>query len=82
MPCRPSRIAIALAAALTAACSDAAITKDAVPHLPGLAAPLPSRLYSGYLEPSPGHMLHYVFMESWNKPATDPIAVYVYASQP
>ena len=40
-----------------------------------LAAPLPSRLYSGYLEPSPGHMLHYVFMESWNSPATDPVAV-------
>ena len=72
----PCAAAAVLAAAL-AAPTDGAITKDAVAHLPGLAAPLPSRLYSGYLEPSPGHMLHYIFMESWNKPATDPVAVWV-----
>eukprot|EP01043_Picozoa_sp_COSAG02_P054986 COSAG02_NODE_6311_length_3662_cov_3.062026_1_plen_235_part_00 len=72
----PCAAAAVLAAAL-AAPTHGAITKDAVAHLPGLAAPLPSRLYSGYLEPSPGHMLHYIFMESWNKPATDPVAVWV-----
>ena len=55
--------------------SEAAIAKDAVLKLPGLAAPLPSKLYSGYLEPSPGHMLHYVFMESWSNPSLDPVAV-------
>ena len=55
----------------------AAIAKDAVPTLPGLAAGLPSKLFSGYLEPSPGHMLHYVFMESWSNPSADPVAAWM-----
>ena len=55
--------------------AQAAISKDLVQALPGLAAELPSRLWSGYIEPSPGHMLHYVFMESWSDPKADPVAV-------
>ena len=50
--------------------AQAAISKDLVQALPGLAAELPSRLWSGYIEPSPGHMLHYVFMESWSDRGT------------
>eukprot|EP01052_Picozoa_sp_SAG31_P027983 SAG31_NODE_2664_length_5277_cov_461.678943_7_plen_75_part_01 len=48
--------------------AQAAITKDQVTNLPGLRAPLPAKLYSGYLEPSLGHFLHYIFMESWSDP--------------
>eukprot|EP01047_Picozoa_sp_COSAG01_P059591 COSAG01_NODE_7177_length_3317_cov_167.285270_3_plen_229_part_00 len=55
----------------------AGIAKDAVPVLPGLAGALPSKLFSGYLEPSPGHMLHYIFMESWSDPKKDPVAVWM-----
>ena len=56
---------------------EAAIAKDAVPTLPGLFGALPSKLWSGYLEPSPGHMLHYVFMESWSNPSADPVAAWM-----
>jgi hypothetical protein len=57
--------------------SEAAIAKDRVLTLPGLGRPLPAQLYSGYIEASPGHMLHYVFMESWSSPSTDPVAVWM-----
>jgi carboxypeptidase C (cathepsin A) len=57
--------------------SGAAVVNDSVPFLPGLEQALPSALYSGYMEPSRGHFLHYIFMESWNDPATDPVIVWM-----
>ena len=71
------RATTACAAAALALAAQAAVTKDLVPALPGLAAPLPSKLYSGYMEPSAGHMLHYMFMESWSDPAKDPVVVWM-----
>ena len=49
---------------------------DQVKSLPD-CAPLPSAWYSGYLDvPGTKKQLHYVFIESLDKPATDPILIW------
>jgi carboxypeptidase C (cathepsin A) len=40
-------------------------------------APLPSNWYSGYIDVSETKSLHYVFVESLDKPATDPLLVWL-----
>ena len=48
---------------------------DQVKSLPD-CAPLPSSWFSGYLSVSPTKSLHYIFIESLDKPSTDPILVW------
>jgi len=50
-----------------------AISKDFVPAMPGYDKQLPSKWYSGYLDIPGGKHIHYLFIESMNAPATDPI---------
>lgn len=55
----------------------AAIDADLVPSLPGFAGPLPSKLYSGYLDIPGGKHVHYTFQESTGNPATDPVVLWL-----
>jgi cathepsin A (carboxypeptidase C) len=48
---------------------------DKVTSLPS-CAPLPSAWYSGYLSVTATKELHYVFIESLDKPATDPVLIW------
>ncbi|TNV78909.1 hypothetical protein FGO68_gene989 [Halteria grandinella] len=48
---------------------------DKVQSLPD-CAPLPSNMFSGYLPVTQQKALHYVFVESMDKPATDPILLW------
>ena len=48
---------------------------DKVSSLP-MCPPLPTAWYSGYLNASPTKQLHYVFVESLDQPATDPVIVW------
>jgi carboxypeptidase C (cathepsin A) len=48
---------------------------DKVTAMPS-CAPLPSAWYSGYLTVTQTKQLHYVFIESLDKPATDPILIW------
>lgn len=50
-------------------------TADKVTGLPG-CAPLPSKWYSGYLNVSSTKSLHYIFIESLDKPSNDPILIW------
>lgn len=55
--------------------------QDEVKYLPGWEHPLPSRIYSGFMdstpagEPTKQHM-HYMFFESENDPQNDPLLVW------
>ena len=54
---------------------------DEVTVLPGWDGPLPSRMFSGFLDSTPAgesklqHM-HYIFVESENDPANDPLLIW------
>ncbi len=48
---------------------------DKVAGLPDCAT-LPSNWYSGYLDVTPTKSLHYIFIESLDKPSTDPILIW------
>lgn len=48
---------------------------DKVTWLPS-CAPLPSNWWSGFLDITPTKSLHYIFIESLDKPATDPILIW------
>jgi carboxypeptidase C (cathepsin A) len=51
--------------------------EDEVKSLPGQSFQnLSSRWFSGHFNVSKGRHLHYLFMESQDKPATDPVIVY------
>ena len=75
--------ALACAATLAARTAEAAIAEHRVAALPGWAGPLPSAIYSGYItvQPTPPHTerryLHYVFIESFRAPKTDPLMLWV-----
>ena len=62
-----------------AALSFAPFHPDEVTSLPGFAAPLRSRLYSGYLKASAANQTfyaHYVLTESQTNPADDPLVLW------
>jgi carboxypeptidase C (cathepsin A) len=58
-----------------ASLAHAKVDADKVVSLPD-CAPLPSAWYSGYLNISSTKSLHYVFIESLDKPSTDPVLVW------
>ncbi|XP_060591546.1 lysosomal protective protein-like isoform X2 [Ruditapes philippinarum] len=58
-------------------CLFAAPQADLVVSLPGLTKQLPWKQYSGYLKASGTKKLHYWFLESANKPATDPLVLWM-----
>lgn len=60
---------------LLAASALAAPEAEKVSGLPK-CPPLPSAWYSGYLQVSLTKSLHYVYIESLDKPATDPVLVW------
>jgi carboxypeptidase C (cathepsin A) len=47
-----------------------------VTSLPGWSGDLLTNMYSGYLNIPGGKHLHYVFVESLNNPATDPVVAW------
>jgi carboxypeptidase C (cathepsin A) len=54
---------------------------DEVKLLPGWDGPLPSRMFSGFIDSTPAgeskpqHM-HYIFVESENDPSSDPVLIW------
>jgi carboxypeptidase C (cathepsin A) len=68
-----AHLSAALLLALTAKAANNVTDKMA--SLPD-CAPLPSNWYSGFLDVSATKNLHYVFIESLDKPATDPILIW------
>eukprot|EP00301_Raphidiophrys_heterophryoidea_P022014 c6270_g1_i1.p1 GENE.c6270_g1_i1~~c6270_g1_i1.p1 ORF type:complete len:491 (+),score=115.68 c6270_g1_i1:1-1473(+) len=50
---------------------------DFVPAIPGYDDVMPSRMFSGYLNVSDSKFLHYVYVESENNPATDPVVLWL-----
>lgn len=73
---------ISFALSLTACRVLAAVAGDEVKTLPGWEGPLPSKIYSGYLDSTPpGELkytmhMHYIFFESERDPANDPVLVW------
>lgn len=66
-----------LAVTLFGAGAEAAIPGDQITSLPGFSGNFPSQQYSGFLEVGPGRYLHYWFVESENKPSTDPVVLWM-----
>jgi len=52
-------------------------TADLITNLPGLTWQTNYKQYSGYLNAGNGHYLHYWFVESQSKPATDPVVLWL-----
>lgn len=59
------------------ALSGAAPAGDEVKSLPGINFAVDFQHYSGYLNGSPTHKLHYWFVLSQNNPATDPVLLWL-----
>uniref|UniRef100_A0A7N8YHW3 Carboxypeptidase n=1 Tax=Mastacembelus armatus TaxID=205130 RepID=A0A7N8YHW3_9TELE len=57
--------------------ADTAPTADEVIYLPGLQKQPNFRHYSGYLSVADGKHLHYWFVESQNKPSSDPVVLWL-----
>ena len=68
------RVVFALASIASLAFAANNVT-DKMTGLPD-CAPLPSSWYSGYLSVTANKALHYVFIESLDKPSTDPILIW------
>ena len=68
--------------AVLAVGAHASVPADFVARLPGYASPLPSKLYSGYLNSNPGKHAHYMFSESLRAPSKDPIVLWFNVSTP
>lgn len=51
-------------------------TADRIDNLPGLTWSINFKQYSGYLNLTNGHNLHYWFVESQNNPSTDPVVLW------
>lgn len=62
--------------ALFIASVDAAVDADKFTNLPNFADPMKTNSYSGYLNVSDIKALHYVFVESQNDPANDPVVIW------
>ena len=54
----------------------AAPAEDAFTQLPGAPSPMKTKSYSGHLKVTDSKALHYVFLESEDKPDTDPVVVW------
>ena len=54
----------------------AAVVGDIVHSLPDVG-PLPSTWYSGYLDITETKSIHYIYIESLDKPTTDPIVLWM-----
>jgi serine carboxypeptidase-like clade 2 len=69
-------IAMVMLAAVTFLCATA--LPNRVTSLPGLSAPLPSAVYSGYVsvDDTAGRALFFVFLESQRAPAADPLVIW------
>lgn len=63
----------AILAAAVAGSAYAAIDGDLITSLPGLEGSTPTKQYSGYLDAGHGKHLHYMFVNSENDPANDPV---------
>lgn len=50
---------------------------DRVTNLPGFGEKIKFGTFSGYLDASPGTHLHYIFVESENDPANDPVLLWL-----
>ncbi|XP_037535633.1 lysosomal protective protein [Nematolebias whitei] len=57
--------------------SEAAPAEDEITFLPGLQKQPSFRQFSGYLNVADGKHLHYWFVESQNKPASDPVVLWL-----
>lgn len=68
-------ISLLLTVGITSLVRAANNVTDFVTSLPS-CAPLPSAWYSGYLTVTQTKALHYIFIESLDKPATDPIMIW------
>ena len=55
---------VVTAALLSASVSVALIAEHEVTSLPGWDGELPSNLYSGFIDASEGHHVHYTYVES------------------
>ncbi|KAL7638525.1 UNVERIFIED_CONTAM: hypothetical protein RMT77_011095 [Armadillidium vulgare] len=58
-------------------CVLSAPEEDLITYLPGLNHVLTFKHYSGYLNGSSGHHLHYWFVESSSEPSTDPVILWL-----
>ena len=63
------------------AVANAAVANDEVKVLPGWDHPLPSKMYSGFMESTPPgestkQSMHYIFFESEGEPAADPLLIW------
>mmetsp|Transcript_97465 Transcript_97465/g.278706 ORF Transcript_97465/g.278706 Transcript_97465/m.278706 type:complete len:562 (-) Transcript_97465:545-2230(-) len=68
---------VVVAALLSASVSVALIAEHEVTSLPGWDGELPSKLFSGFIDASEGHHVHYTYVESENDPAADPVVLWV-----
>lgn len=50
---------------------------DEITNLPGVNPQPKFKHYSGYLQASPTHFLHYWYVESQNNPSTDPLVIWL-----
>merc|ERR1719295_1540581 len=57
--------------------ASSAPSEDLISDLPGLTWPINYKQYSGYLDLSNGHHLHYWFVESQNDPSKDPVLLWL-----
>jgi len=62
-----------LVVASSVALAQGKISSDQVKDLPGWEKPLPSDMYSGFLDVGQGKHLHYILSESERDPANDPV---------
>lgn len=58
-------------------CVEAAPAADEITYLPGLQKQPSFKQYSGYLSVADGKHLHYWFVESQNKPSSDPLVLWL-----
>jgi len=58
-----------------AAVASAAIVDELVKELPEIG-PIPFNLYSGYIPTNKNRKLHYMFAESQDNPAKDPLVIW------
>ena len=74
MFCKNSMLTLAMVALVSSVRAANNVT-DKVAYLPDVA-PLASNWYSGYLGVTATKQLHYIFIESLDKPSTDPIMIW------
>uniref|UniRef100_A0AC35TM41 Carboxypeptidase n=1 Tax=Rhabditophanes sp. KR3021 TaxID=114890 RepID=A0AC35TM41_9BILA len=71
------RVTLCLFLAVLSVYGQTAENPDEIKSLPGLNFSINFKHYSGYLNASETHMLHYWFVESQNDPAKDPVILWL-----